>query len=457
MDTHRENEDEQKQPPHEQIMQEFIGGKDLAVPGVPVVRTNTPRPLSFVSLTTRSEHASAPESYPGSTDFPIVAPAAPPLPEELEDGVTGTQTAIAPIPLPVTSEQPAAKPPEFIWLFEYGLEMDSDYLNSPARLNGQARIYGQAVLKGYHIESLELQNGQVSVTLAKALSPEQEVWGILYRIPRRLAEQSGQEPSALDRAHAAYPFTATPAVAQEVYRKRQVQCITYMLSEAALKDQARLSPAALHLDHSYGRRLFEIARRQQLPETYLEELARLVKQDTAAPSSAAPLRAEQNTEPLPVIPRSPLLEAVPGSTQRAERTQTSNGWFFALAFYFVGLLMATLALAVIQALGYWEQVFNASFTPLGAPWYTLLYGLLGGCISGIMTLGRSTRPTLPGYVILTWFTRPYLGAVLAALAYLVLSSGLFALSIVPEQRYAIFSLVGAIAGLCEGWLLFRGK
>jgi len=47
--------------------------------------------------------------------------------------------------------------------------------------------------------------------------------------------------------------------------------------------------------------------------------------------------------------------------------------------------------------------------------------------------------------------------VLAALAYLALSSGLFAMSAVPAQRYAIYSLAGAIAGLCEGWLFFRQK
>jgi len=74
-----------------------------------------------------------------------------------------------------------------------------------------------------------------------------------------------------------------------------------------------------------------------------------------------------------------------------------------------------------------------------------------------MTLGRPTRLTLPGFVILTWFARPYLGAVLAALAYLALSSGLFVISVVPEQRYALFSVVGAVAGLCEGWLFFRQK
>ncbi len=423
MNTHHQNEEEQKQQLDEQTLQELTDGKEGVTTDVPVVRTNTPRPLSFARSTSKNEQASAASTYPGPADFPIEAPAAPPLPEELNDSESGTPIAAASMPVPVTSEQTGAIASEFMWLFEYGLEMDGDYLNSSTRLNGQARIYGPAVLKGYRIESVTLQNGQAAITLARGVSPEQEVWGILYRIPRRLTEQSGAEPSALDEAHTAYPFTATPVVAQEMYRKRPVQCTTYMLSasETTRKHGWPFSSVETPFDGSYAQRLLEVARRQQLPETYLEELMALVRQGRGKQSTSAPTRAEQNTEPLP-------------------------------------LLMAALALAVMQTLGYWSQVFNAaSFAPLGAPWYMLLYGLLGGCISCIMTLGRPTRPTLPGFVILTWFARPYLGAVLAALAYLALSSGLFVISVVPEQRYAVFSVVGAVAGLCEGWLFFRQK
>jgi hypothetical protein len=136
---------------------------------------------------------------------------------------------------------------------------------------------------------------------------------------------------------------------------------------------------------------------------------------------------------------------------------TPRGWLLALSLYLVGLLMAALTLAVVQASGYWSQIFTASFAPLGAPWFVLLYGLLGGSTSCMMALGRSSRPTLPGFVMLTWFARPFLGVVLAALAYLVLSSGLFIVSIIPAQHYAICSLIGASAGFCEGWLFFRRK
>ena len=172
-------------------------------------------------------------------------------------------------------------------------------------------------------------------------------------------------------------------------------------------------------------------------------------------------RVEQNTEPLPVVVSSPLrtrLSAQPPAPVRSMApVPTPRGWLLALALYLVGILMAALALAVMQTLGYWNQLFTSRFAPLGAPWYVLLYGLLGGCISCIMALGRSSRPTVPGFVVLTWFARPFLGMVLAALAYLALSSGLFSISVVPEQRYAIYSVIGAVAGLCEGWLFFRRK
>ena len=455
MDIHHQNEQEQKLPLDEQSLQELIDGRDETTSGVPVVRANTPRPLSFARPASKSEQVATGGIYASAADFPVEAPAAPPLPEELEDSEVGAQVATASIPSAIMAGQSDASAPEFTWLFEYGLEMDNEYLNSPARLNGQARVYGPAVLKGYQIESVKLHSGQSAITLTRAPSMAQEVWGILYRIPRQLTEQDSSGHSALDEAHAALPFTATPVVAQEMYRKRAVQCITYMLVEIARNNRGSFSPVGTHFEHVYAQRLLEVARRQQLPEAYLKELAVLSGENNGGLLTPDTTRAEQNTEPLPALASSALLEQV--STGEQNMASTASGWLLALALYLVGLLMATLALAVAQTLGYWSQVFTAAFAPLGAPWYVLLYGLLGGCISCIMAIGRPARPALPGFVILTWFARPFLGVVLAALAYLILSSGLFAVSVVPAQRYAIFAVVGAIAGLCEGWLFFRRK
>ncbi|HEY6542364.1 MAG TPA: hypothetical protein VIZ18_15575 [Ktedonobacteraceae bacterium] len=456
MDTQPQHEQEQNQPPDEQILQALIDEGDGTASGVPVVRTNTPRPLSFARASADKEQASASESLLNAADFPVEAPTAPPLPEEPEQGEHGASVATIPVSSEAISEQTGESAPEFIWLFEYGLEMDEDYLNSPSRLNGQAHTYGPAVLKGYRIECIKLQNRQMAIALAKDSLPESEVWGVLYRIPRKLAEERGSEPSMLDKAHAAHLFRAVPVVVQEMYRKRAVQCVTYMLSETDRKDFVA-PPLEAHFDHSYARRLLEVARQQYLPEGYLQALATLTGQDAGEPAVPGSGRIEQNTEPLPVVDASVLPPPVPVLAPGVLEKPTPRGWLVALSLYLVGILMAALALAVIQTLGYWNQFFTASFVPLGAPWYVLLYGLLGGCISCIMALGGSSQPTVPGFVILTWFARPFLGMVLAALAYLVLSSGLFIISIVPEQRYAICSVVGAIAGLCEGRLFFRRK
>lgn len=434
-------------------LRKFPGEEDLVAPGVPIVRASTPRPLSIAPFFPKSEQA----IYAAASDFPIEAPAAPPLPEECEDGEKRTPDVEASTLPPVAVEPSDEISSEFIWLFAYGLEMDAAYLNSPDRLNGLAHYYGPAVLKGYQIQGAALHTGRVVATIARSQAPQKEVWGVLYRIPRRLTERDGHAPSILDNALAAGPFKAVNVMAHETYRKRAVPCITYMASVIAQQESALTETAPLQLDHTFAQHLLDVARRQKLPDIYLEELALYVNHPTREPVTPAQLRGEQNTEPLPVIGKDAAFEEQAYYAKNGPAHMRSNGWLLALALYLVTLLMATLTLAVMQALGYWNHVFTASFTPLGAPWYMLIYGLLGGCISCMMTLGRRSTSPIPGFVIVTWFTRPYLGALLAALAYLVLSSGLFILSVVPEQRYAFFSVVGAIAGLCEGRILFRQK
>ena len=70
------------------------------VPGVPIVRSNTPRPSSFDAMISstgylqKSQHGNPIEFETLEIEkgelphgFPAKAPSAPPLPEELEDGV----------------------------------------------------------------------------------------------------------------------------------------------------------------------------------------------------------------------------------------------------------------------------------------------------------------------------------------------------------------------------------
>ena len=103
MEKHQK-EQEQKQPGDEHIPQELMGAKGEGMTGVPVVRTNTPRPLSFAHPAAKGKQASADNNYTRQTDFPIEAPTAPPLPEEPEESEGGVSVATASLPLPVTSQ-----------------------------------------------------------------------------------------------------------------------------------------------------------------------------------------------------------------------------------------------------------------------------------------------------------------------------------------------------------------
>jgi len=349
---------------------------------------------------------------------------------------------------------------EFLWLFEYGFEMDLPLLNSPEQLDGLALLYGSAVLKGYRIvfdvvrsqngEGQQAQQTQKIVTIVPSRELGAEVWGVLYRIPRRVIERLDGEPSLLDKVHSAAPpgglFEPVNVRVHEAYRGRDISCITYIASKVT--QQQQLHPLAQERrtpDPSYIQRLLESARQQKLPDRYLQELI------------ARSTPSEQNTEPLSMAidkesARAPIeIDAVRGGSQNAH----IHRWMMAFALYLVLLFLAVLGVAVIQGLGVGSSLFTSHLTPLGIPWFVLVYGLLGGCVSSLVTFGRYRRIELPGFVLLTWFARPYIGAVLAGTAYLLLSCGFFVLSGSAEQRAALFSLVAVGAGLCEGWIFYR--
>ena len=185
---------------------------------------------------------------------------------------------------------------------------------------------------------------------------------------------------------------------------------------------------------------------------------------------ATAVKTEQHTEPL-VLPLVEKREKGIGSyvaqtpvplvnqVQRIPIKLHPQRKFVALALYLFILLLAVLAFAIVQGTGVVNNVLNENFTLLSVPWLVLMYGLLGGCVSSIITLGRATQPLdTPLFVLITWFTRPFVGAVLALFAYLLLSSGLFLpASGLTSQHEPIFLLVGALAGLCEGWLFLRKR
>jgi hypothetical protein len=453
---------------------------DCLAPGVPIVRTSTPRPMPLL-MPAKTELPLAPSVSPKK--FPAEAPDAPPLPEEPAgtDEIRPEQALFStPHPGQTSAESGAAtlsRPPasEFIWLFEYALDMDPVRLNRPERLNGSAFAYGPASLKGYQLafEGLDTHTGHVIASLHEARDqPEAEVWGVLYRVPGRFSRGEAGEAPLLDKVHCADTFVSIEVQVREPYRQRMIHCVTYIASEVTRKQVSQLVAEERLPEPAYCKRLLQAARRQKLPMNYLHELEDLVPTGIPAAIALPTTPPEQNTEPLPALVAEKNAQRETDEVKAATRSEPRERhsisgkaseragierWLMVFACYISLLVVGTLVLAVFQGLGFWREVFNDAFTPLGVPWYVLLYGLLGGCISCVIALGRSIPEYPPGFVVMTWFIRPFLGALLGAFAYLLLNSGAILLSSQGTQHFALCSVAGVLAGLCEGKLLAIGK
>ncbi|HEX4716411.1 MAG TPA: gamma-glutamylcyclotransferase family protein [Ktedonobacteraceae bacterium] len=530
--------------------------RNYVAPGVPIVRTSTPRPLPFFQPM-KTELPLAPSA--SSASFPAQAPDAPPLPEEptsIDEGETEQLPLLTPQPATEPAEGDAGQAPrpvasEFIWLFEYALDMEAARLNRPERLNGSAFAYGPALLKGYRLafEGLDARAGHVVASLREERNlPEAEVWGMLYRVPRRFTIGGNGEASLLDRVHCADTFVPIEVQVHEPYRQREITCIAYIAVEATRQRVSQLASENRLPEPAYCKRLLQIARRQKLPISYLRVLEDLVPPGIPAATSLPTAPPEQNTEPLLAMsanrtfrqrlseqkaidpltesnelnapPRqvdpqpaersesrpsawkakSPSVEARPSpwkakrqalerneppdpwqgdqrtaeprpASRQADTPVARSGsrptpwsvpypsgierWLMVFALYVSLLLLGALVLAIFQGMGFWPNVFTKNFTPLGIPWYVLLYGLLGGCASCVISLNRPASGYPPAFVVLTWFARPFLGAILGAFASLLLNSGAVVLSAQPAQHFALSAVISGLAGLCEGKLLLR--
>ncbi len=436
------------------------------VPGAEIVRASTPRPLTFAPSMAEKSANGTEEQDPTITSFPHRAPSAPPLPED--DDVLLTERIVTQSPLP---GQAAPFPPEqseFIWLFEYGLEMDNTLLNSVERLDGLALPYGTAHLKGYRVifGAIELGTNQMTATLATLMpssKSETETWGVLYRIPRRITEATEGEGSLLDTVHGALPprplFRAVIIEVHDTQRHRTLQAITYILTDMAQVNFYPLSTKQRAYDN-FVQRILHIGRKQHLPERYLKQWSesRPTMRQGNTPLAPTPTNNEQDTEPLPAMMELALSGPVPSiapSSMRLSSTRLLSRWLMIFACYLAVILLGTLVLILLQSIGLLDLTGMSNNTTLNVPGIVLVYGMLGGCISSIVTLGRFHAVQTPGFVLMTWFTRPYIGAVLALFAYLLLTSGLFIFGSNVQQHQALYLLAGILAGLCEGWLFLR--
>ncbi len=455
-------EQETAQPPQASDEQNRISE---VIPGAEIIRNSTPRPQTFASAMTEKHTGGTNEQHSTITGFPRKAPSAPPLPEE--DDVLATDHLVTQSPLPRRAAPFPPEQSEFMWLFEYGLEMDGALLNSVERLDGLALPYGTALLKGYHVAfgAVEIAANQTTATIATLVpssKPETEVWGILYRIPRRITEAAEGEGSLLDTVHGALPprplFHAVMIDVADMMRHRTLQAVAYVLTDGVQASFYPLSTKQRMYD-GFVQRLLNIGRKQRLPERYLKQWSGSIPamRQGNVPLAPTPSSTEQDTEPLPAMmelalagPVSPL-----PSTTRLLSTHMLNRWLMIFACYLACILLGTLTLILLQSLGLLDLTAMSSSTALNVPGIVLVYGMLGGCISSIVTLGRFRAVQTPGFVLMTWFTRPYVGAVLALFAYLLLTSGLFIFGSNVQQHQALYLLAGILAGLCEGWLFLR--
>ncbi|HLG66071.1 MAG TPA: gamma-glutamylcyclotransferase family protein [Ktedonosporobacter sp.] len=457
------------------------------LPGVLVVRSNTPRPHSFESMFPpegQSQSGQQSETAPLPA-FPSKAPSAPPLPEELsEEEEEELPATVVPISSSGALKQVAEDPQEFLWLFEYGLEMDTAILNSPERLDGLALLYGPAVLKGYSIMfgsaayDGRSAAGKTIVTIAPRSEPEAEVWGVLYRVPRRVAESNEHQLPLLDTVHGAGThdalFKRMQIVVHETYRNREIACVTYLVSDA-MRQRLRLFSWQQGGDQTaLAQRLATIARKQKLPEKYLsiypsttpfpfhtpptdtDPVGSAFRSVQDVEQAVLPLSNMPDTEPLPVVKgkgSEQLAADTKAETPETAQEPQTNRWLIVFALYLAIVLLAVLVVAMLQGFGNGD--LTNGFRPLGVPVLVLVYGLLGGCVSSLITLGRYRVVNPPPYVIITWFTRPYIGSVLATLTYLLFTSGFFIITDDSVRHHTLFLFVGALAGLCEGWLFFR--
>jgi hypothetical protein len=388
-------------------------------------------------------------------------------------------------------------PQEFIWLFEYGLEMDPAILNGYERLNGCALLYGPAMLKGYTLmfgtQHAHGSNTQMIVAIIPSIDPDAEVWGVVYRIPQHLAVRAGKLPSLLDTIHAAITpqnlFQGVPVVVHEIYHDQEIPAITYVATSGACQELQLNLPAQLHVDALLVQRLTAIARGHKLPQSYISQYSTNqynLPQSQASPDAQAISQAsqsmqaipstqippsmhppanpvtgpsqmlpldEQNTDPLPAV--KDTLHAKNSFVQKSTTPLQTHWSLVVFSVYLAILFFIMLVFAVLQGMGFAQGILTNDFTPLGVPWLVIMYGLLGGCVSSIVGQGHLHTPHPPLFVVITWFVRPYIGAVLAMFAYILLTSGLFIVGQSVQRHMAFFWLVGALAGFCEGWA-FRG-
>lgn len=439
-------------------------------PGAVIERGNTPR----LSATAQST-------------FPTKAPSAPPLPEEGHEHEEQPLDMAETTPLSSAITYTGQNSQEFFWLFEYGLEMDNSYLNHPQRLNGLALPYGTATLRGYRLAFGTLAHSTLAgeettktyITLLPDQSAHSEVWGFLYRVPRRVLQSTNEQPALLHSIHHAHKthslYQIEEVLTHETLRGRDISCMTYILTANAQHQLYALSSSHF-AQNERVQALTSIAKEKRFPKQYIQawstattassalmpptpnpttlpsQPAQQARKETlVAPVSEVPQTPqEQNTEPLLLLKeqqRTPLKDDV----RRIPPARSETPMLVIVATYQLLLLLAALTLIVLQGMNVLDTPV-LTFQTVAIPWLVLVYGLIGGSISGIVTLAHRHRQYQGPILSVIWLVRPFIGSAFALLAYLLLNSNLLSFNFATNHFAAICLLISTIAGFGEGWL-----
>ncbi len=229
-----------------------------------------------------------------------------------DEHIVDARVAVPPTPQLMLSEGPQ----EFIWLFEYGLDMDPAILNGHERLDGCALIYGPAVLKGYALmfgtRHIHKDNGSIMVAIIPSVDSDAEVWGVVYRIPQRVTEGSGKQLSLLDTIHTAGTpqnfFKGVQVVVHEIYYDQDISAITYVATDIACQGLQLVSPAQSNADALFVQCLADIARGHKLPHSYIsqystnQQLLPPNQESREAPASSKASRGRQTISTVQIPP-----------------------------------------------------------------------------------------------------------------------------------------------------------
>lgn len=201
---------------------------------------------------------------------------------------------------------------------------------------------------------------------------------------------------------------------------------------------------------------FDVIEKSRLPQSIQPLQEEQIEQVTSSEASSASKKPvdEHIRKPQQLfVQASPFSvdENVPSLHTLSPRSTRLVGF----AIYLLCLLLVVLVFAVVQGVGAISYVLAPAVALLGVPWMVLVYGLLAGCVSCLVTLGRYQHLNPPVFVLITWYARPFAAVVLALFAYLLLNSGLLLAEGGMARHQGFALVVGAIAGLCEGWLFLR--